>query len=361
MLFPGHERSRRLLGHLANSCDTPRAQEQTNLDKHGRGTQPLNFDSSPDNKQIRELVTSPIMKQKQSSEVAPAQTGARLENEWPNGKPPTGPRKRLQHTSQFPSRRQTSASEIGEKLAADASSAWIVQGPSPSMNRHTGTNSLATTKVSGRLASGTHSTLESSVGAKSCTRQSGRKISPVEARINVTTPASTTEKESRKQSNRTPDMHPQGNLELSEYSPPDSISMLRPTSTSQKSPSLHHSHFIAVGTNLRHNIGIAMNSPKWSANKTETSNASSPLGVRHRDIAYVIKHSQRCCSETASVTSGASSVAEKSSSSSISSISSTLQLSLCHICKKPPFREKLKGCFECSRHYHKGCANPKDR
>jgi hypothetical protein len=177
--------------------------------------------------------------------------------------------------------------------------------------------------------------------------------------MNVTTPASTTEKESRNQSNSTPDMHPQGNLELSEYSPPDSISMLRPTSTSQKSPSLHHSHFIAVGTNLRHNIGIAMNNPKWSANKTETSNASSPLGVRHRDIAYVIKHSQRSCSETASVTSGASSVAEKSSSSS--SISSTLQLSVCHICKKPPFREKLKGCFECSRHYHKGCANPKDR
>jgi hypothetical protein len=359
MLFPGHERSRRLLGHLADSFDTPRAQEQTGLDKHGRVTHPLNFDSSPDNKQNRELVTSLITKQRQSSEVATAQIKAKLEKEWPNGKPPTGPRKFLQHTSHFPSRRQSSASESGERLAAGASSkAWIVQGLSPSMSHHAGINSLPTTKVSGRLANGTHLTLESSVGAKSCIRQSGRKISPVEARMNVTTPASTAEKESRNQNNRTPDIHPQGDVEISEYSPPDSISMLRPMSTSQKSPSLHHSHFIAVGTKLRHNIGIAMNTPECPANKTETSNASSPLGMRHRDIAYVIKHSQRSCSETASVTSAASSVAEKSSSSSISS---TLRLSICHICKKPPFREKLKGCFECSRHYHKGCANPKDR
>lgn len=361
MLFPGHERSQRLLGDLAHSGDRSKAQERADIEKD-RVTRSVDFNLLPGSERVQEDAVSSIQKQKQKQipTSTSAQARVQFEDNWPNGIPPTGPRKSLKWPGQCHSRQQSSAGEIGQRPIVDgaSSSIWMVQRPSLSLIHHTGIHSPVTTKPVDKATSGAGTALECSQGTKACIHDYGQKSSPAGGETGVTISTSTTTTELMDQMDGVSDVQPQGNVELSEYSPPQFVTLLNPTNVQQVPRSSPRLPLTATENCPRNSTCPRTLGPRCPATKRDTPDIDSQLGIGHKDIAYVIKQSQRSGSETASVISAASSTAGKSSSSSISS---TMRFTICHTCKKRPFREKLKGCIECSRHYHKGCAKPKDR
>ncbi|KAF7507129.1 hypothetical protein GJ744_010942 [Endocarpon pusillum] len=318
--------SRLLLEDSAKSGTTLKVQECATVDKDNTATESLKFDLLSDFKQIKAPTKLSVAEQNHDPKVATAQAKTKLDDQWPNGIPPTGPRKSLK---------------------------WAGTVPKPLLSQtyEKGIHSLATTKSVDKAVCGTSTALESLQRAKSSMHDSGHVTTLAGYETVKTISQNTTKLESIEQIDGQCGKQLQMNGEVSEYSPPEFVALLSSTNV----PSMPSSD---PQTFLGNRIGLATNSPTCSVNKTHAPYTSSPSGVRHKDIALVIKQLLRSSSETASVISATSSTAGKSSSSSVSS---TMRLSICHICKKPPFREKLKGCSECSRHFHKGCAKPKDR
>ncbi len=253
---------------------------------------------------------------------------------------------------------QSSAGESDYGPIADASSSLRgLQQPSLRLTYPMGIDTLPTMKILDKATNGADTAIASSKETKSPTYDCSQTLDSLGGETGVIALPTKTKQDLISQK-RTPDMQPQSDVELSEYSPPELVPLLSHTSVPQPRLSSPRGSITTTGTHPGDSIGSAIITPRHATNETEHTTTGSPLGTRHRDIALVTKYSQRSSSVTSSVISTSSSAAGKSSSSSVSS---TLRLSICHICKKPPFRKKLKGCFECSRHYHKGCAKPKDR
>lgn len=351
MLFPGHERSQRLLEDLANGGDRSRVQEHATVGQCNHATEPLKLDFLLGSKQSKASTKPSIKDQNHNLKAAAAQARTKPEHQWPNGTPPTGPRKSLKWAGQYPPRRQSTTVERGQKPVVDGTSfKGTVRRPSLSQAYENGTHGLATTKPVDEAACGTSMALEGLQRANSSMHDSGHVTKPDGYETIERVSQSTTKLELIEQIDGNCDKHLQINVEVSEYSPPEMVTLLTPADV----PSMPSSD---PQTSHGNGIGPATSRPTYSVNKTDAPYTSS-LGVRHKDIALVVKQLLRSSSETASVISATSSNAGKSS---LSSVSSSMRLSICHICKKPPFREKLKGCSECTRHYHQGCAKPKDR
>ena len=352
-MFPGHERSRRLLEDLDDSGNRSKVQERAAVEKDNNATESLKFDLLSGFKQIKAPTEPSVEAQNHDPKVATVQARTKLEDQWPNGIPPTGPRKSLKWAGQYPQRRQSTTVERGQRPVVEdgTSLKGTVLRPSLSQTYENGIHSLATTKPVDKAVCGTSTALEGLQRTKSSMHDSSHVTKPAGCETSKTISPNTTKLEPIEQIDGQGDKQLQINVEVSEYSPPEFVALLTPTNV----PSMPSSD---PQTFLRNGIGPATTSPTGSVNKTDAPYTSSPSGVRHKDIALVIKQLLRSSSETASVVSTTSSTTGKSSSSSVSS---TMRLSICHICKKPQFREKLKGCSECSRHYHKGCAKPKDR
>lgn len=309
-------------------------------------------------RQIQGFTTSSTPKPKQISQAASEQTTVRLGKKWPRGIPPIGPREYLLDSGQHPTRRQPRAAANNQTLFADASTSILTaQRPSLSLTHHTGTDKFATTESLNPISNGAGLHAESSKGAEYCLHNVVQTTSPIGGQTGMAAPAGTTKKGMISLWEQTPRMQPESDVERSKSSAPDFGLLLNQISVPQTLPSPSSPPDMAE-KHLRSSKGSASTGSNCPVNEIEASNTSSPLGIRHRDIGFVTKNSQRSSSVAASVTSMASSAAGKSSSSSVSS---SLRRNICHICKKPPFREKLKGCFECARQYHKGCATPKDR
>jgi hypothetical protein len=361
MLFPGHERSQRLLCGSVHSGDGSESQERANNEKDKHAKSPVNFDLPESFEHVQQHAPSSVQKQKQSPTSVSTQTRVKFDDRWPNGTPPTGPRKSLKWAGQYHSRRQSGAGEIGQCSAANgtSSSRWIRPRPPLSLVHHTGMQSPAIAEPVDEATTDVVTAFESLHGRDPYIQDYGQKIGEIAVETGVNVSKRTTTPELMDQLDGACNIRLQKNDNLTEYSPPDVGTLLSPAnvlrvprSSSPQLPSF------AKEPRPHRSSGSSTISSKYAAAKKNTMDVVSPSGVRHRDIAYFKNRTRKPGSETASITSASSSAAGMSSSSSVSSI---LQLSKCHICKKPPFKEELKGCVECSRRFHKGCAKPKDR
>ena len=325
MLFPGHGRSRHLLADAADKAIRSKDQEPTKTDEDKRHACPSKAELRPGDKQSKWSVTSPIPMQKEYPEKVA----------WPNGPPPAGPRKYLQRIGTYSAKRDSNTSESGHvQTVHDLSLTWTAQRNPSSLIHHASFDDRMKPRNSNRVLDSPMTSFRYTKDmerSKSCIIDSSRNNSPVRGGTVVTTSVVTTKKDPIGQTDGNCDTQPHSDFELTEFSPSDCLPGISQTS-----------HRSVPGPE----------------NRTETSTTMPPPHALHRDIGSVRTYSPRCSSEPESVTSTSSSIAGKSSSSSVSS---TLRMDICHICKKPPFKEKLKGCFACSRNYHKGCAKPRDR
>lgn len=345
MLFPGHERSQNLLASSSNSSDRKLAQDHPRGEKSTLGTHPLNINSVQDNRQIYAFSDSPRPHPKNDPKLAPAHTRAHSDDKWPNGVPPAGPRNLLEHSRQFPSSWYSGVSERDRfpdaKSCTPKSNAPKLRLSPTYSKRFSGTK---TTKLHGKVVEGSSSVI------LDCNKSSFLTGSEVNLEIHP----HGTKDILQERNHESPNLHPASGSNGLVCSSLESVTLLNRKSV----PTVPQASLLVMKMPGGIDMDEAIVNPKGTANKTEVSDKGSLPSPLHKDIAYVMNHSHRSSSEAASVTSAASSIAGKSSSSSISS---HLRLSICNTCKKPPFRERLKGCFECSRHYHKGCAKPKDR
>lgn len=359
MLFPGLERSQRLLEDVVKKHGRSNAQERTHNDENKQEGRVLHSNLFQSDKRNQNSTNSSEGQQKQNPVGAPAQNRAKFEDGWPNGKPPTAPRRHLQRNGQCSLKWQPTASGSGHGPVAEASSySRKLEGQSQAVRHHISrSKNLVTASKLDNINNGSESGSECLKGANNCTSEEGRNIGPVRDKTDLKITATATKRSLMDERKQSPHLLPQSDIELSEHSASRIVSLPGEINAPQAPRSPSRLPPIANETYVTHTMGLGATSPKCPV-RAETSILSSPLGLQHRDIASVIKHRQRSSSEAVSVASSTESVAGKSSSSSISS---TLRRSICHICKKRPFRERLKGCFKCSRHYHKGCAKPKDR
>ena len=365
MLFPGHERSRHLLGDLVTKTYITRDQELTNIEREEHRANAWNFELLSSEEQSKVSLSFSSSMQKQDTKEAQSQGRANLDDRWPNGAPPTGPRKHVQHTAAY-SRWEPSTTEIGHRPTGHGlSSTWTAQRPPLSQVHGADVSSLGTTRKSDKVINGSVAALWCANDVQriqSFTHDNSQVFSsvPGEAVVATSTATAKAMKGLTAQIDGTPDTHPHQHVELRNNSLPRCISSLNQTNVLQV-PRPERRSLLSATEPLPISIqGLASITSNNPVSETETSITSSPtsaLGL-HRDIPYARKHSQSCSSEAASVISTASNVAGKSSSLPVSS---TLRASVCHVCKKPPFKERLKDCFACSRHYHTGCAEPKDR
>ena len=358
-MFPGHERSRLLLGDLATKANRSKDQKLFHIENDRHRAMPSSLELMISAEQSNVSVNSPISKQRQDAKEVSPQTRGNLEDRWPNGAPPAGPRKYLQRTATNPESRRSSAGENGYgPTLYGRSLTWKSQRNPLSPEYRTETRSLTTPQKLDKV-------IEDSVAAVRCAKDLEKHRSrihdssqPFYSNRGMTVVATSDTTPARGvmgQIDGSHDMQLHGDVEPAGHSPPKCVSTYSKTSVPRPKS---HSLLTANESFSRSSTELSNFTLKNSVNKAEGLATSPPASPQHRDIACVRKRVQRCSSEAASVTSTASSITGKSSSSSVSS---ALRLSICHICKKPPFKEKLKGCFVCSRHYHKGCAKPKDR
>jgi hypothetical protein len=365
MLFPGHERSRDLLGDLATKPHSSKDQEPTDIETDELRANPSNSELMPGEEQRKVSVNFALSKQKQDAKEGRTQTRANFEDWWPNGAPPTGPRTYVQRNTTYPRRESTTNENGPGPTAHGLSSTWIAQKPPLSLVHRTDVRRRTTPQKSDKVMNGPVAAswcAEDMRRIESGMHDDSQVINSIRGKAVVATSETTTTitKGLTDHIDENSDVQPHRDVGLTDGSAPKGVSSLNQRSVPQVPRSEPHSLPTTIGSPSRSNKCLASITPYHSVNKAETSTTSSPPSAPglHRDIAYVRKRSPRCSSEAASVISTTSSVAGKSSSSSVSS---TLRLSICHVCQKPPFKERLKGCSACSRHYHKGCAKPKDR
>jgi hypothetical protein len=359
MLFPGHERSQRLLCGSLQSGDSSEAQERTNNEKNRHAKNSPNSDLLKSFEHILACTPSVAKKQRQSPPSILTQARVKLDDRWPNGTPPTGPRKSLKRAGQCQLRRQSDAGETGQRPAVNGTtSRWKEPRSSLSLIHHTGMQSPATTDSFDKASSDMVTALECLHGPNPWIQNYGQKSSKpgIEAR---TTVSKRTTPEPTSQLDRAHDVQRHENLNRWEYSPPEVGTLLGPVDASRvPKSSLPQSPSRAIESPSQRGSGPPRPSSRYPATQTDVTDMISPSGTRHRDNSYFKERTRRSGSETASITSTASRTARQSFPSTVSS---SLRFSVCYSCQKPPFKEKLKGCVECSRHYHKGCAKPQDR
>lgn len=277
MLFPGHEKSRLLLEDSANSANRLEVQECATVDKDNNATELLS-----DLKQIKAPTKPSAEEQNHDPKVATDQARTKLEDQWPNGIPPTGPRKSLKWAGQYPPRRQSTTFERGQKPVVDDGTALKGTVPRSSLSQtyENGIHSLATTKPVAKAVCGTSTALEGIQRTKSSMHDSGHVTTLAGYETVETISQNTTKLVSIEQIDGQCDKESQVNAELSEYSPPAFVALLSPTNVPSM-PSSDHQTFLGNG------IGPATNSPICSVNKAHAPYTSSPSGVRHKDIALV--------------------------------------------------------------------------
>jgi len=359
MLFPGHERSQRLLCGSLQSGDSSEAQERANNEKNRHAKSSPNSDLLESFEHILACTPSSAKKQRQSPTSALTQTRVKLDDRWPNGTPPKGPRKSLKRAGQCRVQRESVTGEIGQRSAVNGTSPRCMEPKSSlSLIYHTGTHGLGTTESINKASSDMVTALGCLHEINPWTQDYGQKSSKIGIEARTTVSKRTTTPELMGQLDGAHDVQPHKSVNFWEYSPPEVDTLLGPACASRvPRPSPPQSPSIAAESPSQRGSGPPRPSSRYSAARTDTTDMIFPSGTRHRDNAYFKKRTRRSGSEIASVTSTASRTARKSCSSTVSS---SLRFSVCHACKKPPFKEKLKGCVECSRHYHKGCAKPQD-
>jgi hypothetical protein len=355
MLFPGHERSQRLLGDLANTNGRAVFQNRVAVHKDNQEICPWDRNLVNGFEKGQKSTIASTQKEEQVREVGPAKSEPRSHDQWPHGTPPTGPRGYLQRNGQGHSTGQSSG---GERYANASSSVSVPQRPSLSLTHSTGSDSLAKSGKSRRISNPTDARLRSLEGTDCRVDGEAQEIHSSESKAVLTTLESGLKRGLMGHWKEISCKQPKIDFDHGESSASVCLSVVDQT-TPEKAPrsSTSQSQSTLAGVCPTKGTSLTTITPKSSRKKTENQDTSSPLGIRHEHIAHAIRQSQRSGGETSSVISASSSTAEMSSPST----SSSSRLSICHTCKKPPFREKLKGCFECSRHYHNRCAKPKER
>ncbi|ERF70665.1 hypothetical protein EPUS_02531 [Endocarpon pusillum Z07020] len=280
MLFPGHERSRLLLEDSANSGTRLKVQECATVDKDNTATESLKFDLLSDFKQIEAPTKPSVEEQNHDPKIATAQAKTKLDDQWPNGIPPTGPRKSLKWAGQYTPRRPSTTVERVQKRVVDDGTALKGTVPRPLLSQtfEKGIHSLATTKSVDKAVCGTSTALESLQRTKSSMHDSGHVTTLAGYETVKTISQNTTKLESIEQNDGQCDKQLQINVEVSEYSPPEFVALLSPTNVPSM-PSSDPQTFLGNG------IGHATKSPTYSVNKTHAPYTNSPSGVQHKDTA----------------------------------------------------------------------------
>jgi hypothetical protein len=360
MLFPGHERSQRLLCGSLQSGHNSEAQECANNEKNRHARSSQNSELLESFEQILACSPSPAKKQRQSPTSGMTQTGVKLDDRWPNGTPPTGPRKSLNKAGRCQLRRQSAAGEIGQRPTVNGkSSRWTQPKSSLSLIYHTGIQSPRTTESVDKASSDMVTEFECLRETNPWIPDYGQKSSKIGIEARTMVSKRTTTPELMGQLNGTHDVQQHKNFNFWECPPSEVDTLLGPADASRVPiSSLPQSPSVATESPAQCGSGERRPSSRHPAAQTYTMDMTSPSGTRHRDNSVLTKQTWMSGNGTASVTSSTSRTARISCSSTASS---SLRFSVCHSCKKPRFKEKLKGCVECSRHYHKGCAQPQDR
>jgi hypothetical protein len=352
-LFPGLERSQLIAGSNVGKHEATknRKGDYVNDSRNPPASVP-----SPDQRRFHAASEYFMPRSKQGSDIAHGAEN-KQNGQWPNGSPPKGPRNHVERINQYSAKRQSNENSNVPKSNRGSSLSSQPVTNIRSLTQNTvrdGTARHKRPESASDLASGLFIRSGEKNKADVGTSNGDKDEITADNDISVSSPVQATTGIFEKQNGPEKNLPAPSNPQLFEVSLTQSVSSPDFLSV----PRIHTPKANSYEKSSDIGPRIGAYNTETLANKIQAPIMSSPNNLRRRDIAHVMQNIHRASSEAPSVSSTSSSVAGKSTSSSVSS---SLRTSICHSCKKPPFKDRLKECFECSRHYHKGCAKPKDR